>query len=76
MPCSAASAISAPNPDVKAQGVNPLLHYGIFGWKEARDPSAGFDTTLYLLGNPDVAAAGVDPLAHYLAFGLAARPLR
>ena len=41
------------------------------GWKEGRDPSASFDTTLYLKNNPDVAAAGIDPLEHYLLSGAA-----
>jgi hypothetical protein len=40
------------------------------GWKEGRDPSAGFDTLGYLGANPDVAAAGVNPLEHYLTFGI------
>ena len=51
--------------------MNPLDHYHNSGWREGRDPSAWFDTTLYLINNPDVAAAGIDPLAHYLAAGFA-----
>ena len=61
-----ASTRTSPRP-----GVNPLDHYHLSGWHEGRDPSADFDTTLYLLRNPDVAAAGIDPLAHYLAAGRA-----
>ena len=38
----------AVNPDVAAAGINPLDHYHQFGWHEGRDPSANFDTTLYL----------------------------
>ena len=56
--------------DVAAAGVNPLDHYETIGWKEGRDPSAGFDTLGYLAANPDVAAAGVNPLDHYLQFGI------
>ena len=49
----------ASQPDVKAAGVNPLLHFHSDGWKEGRDPSALFDTQYYLIHAPDVAAAGV-----------------
>ena len=41
-----------------------------FGWREGRDPSAGFDTQGYLAANPDVAAAGLNPLDHYLQCGV------
>ena len=46
-------------------------HFHQSGWREGRDPSGDFDTTLYLIHNPDVAAAGIDPLEHYLQFGRA-----
>lgn len=52
-------------------GVNPLEHYYAFGWLEGRDPSAFFDTALYLAENPDVAAAGINPLDHFLRLGVA-----
>ena len=45
-------------------------HYEAVGWKEGRDPSAGFDTLGYLAANPDVAAAGINPLDHFLQFGI------
>ena len=57
------------NPDVAAAGVDPLLHFQIFGWREGRDPNALFDTAGYLAAYQDVAAAGVNPLDHYNAFG-------
>ncbi|AWN43592.1 VCBS domain-containing protein [Methylobacterium durans] len=63
------AAYLAANPDVAASGLDPLLHYHLFGWKEGRDPSLFFETTAYLAANPDVAAAGIDPLEHYLAYG-------
>lgn len=55
--------------DVRAAGVDPLVHYRTFGWREGRDPSALFDTRGYLAVNPDVAAAGIDPLDHYRNWG-------
>ena len=54
-----------------AAGADPLRHYHEFGWLEGRDPSAFFDTGLYLALNPDVAAAGIDPLLHFLLSGAA-----
>ena len=47
----------AANPDVRANGMNPLTHFDEYGWKEGRDSSANFDAQLYLVHNPDVAAA-------------------
>ena len=64
---STRSAISAPTRLSGMRDLNPLQHYHLTGWLEGRDPSAGFDTRLYLLRNPDVAAVGVDPLEHYPA---------
>ncbi|KQP87212.1 hypothetical protein ASF60_21070 [Methylobacterium sp. Leaf113] len=49
----------------------PLQHYLQHGWKEGRDPSAGFSGDGYLTANPDVKANGFNPLAHFLEFGLA-----
>jgi hypothetical protein len=43
--------------------------YAQFGWQQGRNPSAFFDTTLYLVANSDVAAAGVNPLEHFHQFG-------
>lgn len=57
--------------DVEQFPGTPLQHYLLFGWKEGRDPSAGFSTNGYLAANPDVKAGGVDPLTHFLEIGLA-----
>jgi hypothetical protein len=54
---------------VRAAGINPLDHYQSNGWREGRDPSAFFSTSLYLLQNSDVRTAGIDPLQHYLDNG-------
>ena len=56
--------------DVAAAGVNPLDHYMTFGWREGRDPSAGFDTLGYLAANSDVVETMVNPLEHFLTFGI------
>jgi GT2 family glycosyltransferase/protein-L-isoaspartate O-methyltransferase len=46
-----------------------LLHYCVHGWREGREPRAGFDPRQYLKTHPDVARAGVDPLLHFARFG-------
>jgi ADP-heptose:LPS heptosyltransferase/GT2 family glycosyltransferase len=55
--------------DVAASGIDPILHYVLYGAKERRDPSPSFSTYGYLLRNPDVAAAGANPFAHFLRYG-------
>lgn len=57
------------NPDVSVSGVNPLIHFLRFGWKEGRNPNIDFDLRCYLAANPDVRAAGVNPLVHYVRAG-------
>ncbi len=57
------------NPDVKATGVDPALHYFLHGGAEGRDPCLFFSTADYLEQNPDVAAGGTNPLVHYERFG-------
>ena len=57
------------NPDVKAAGIDPVMHYLHEGWKEGRNPNKEFDTAYYLAANQDVAAAGLNPFWHFLAEG-------
>ncbi len=57
--------------DVAAAGVDPLAHYLRIGWREGRDPSAGFSTDGYLLAHDDVRETDQNPLLHFLEFGLA-----
>ncbi len=57
------------NPDLRAAGVEPLVHFHRFGWREHRLPNAYFDTGWYLRYNRDVASAGLDPLLHYYEYG-------
>jgi hypothetical protein len=58
------------NRDVAEDGVDPLQHYLVHGWKEGRNPSEYFSSADYLAANPDVAQAGVNPLLHFLEYGL------
>jgi hypothetical protein len=59
----------AANPDVRASGCDPAVHYLKKGAREGRDPGPFFCTTAYLARNPDVADAGVNPLVHYEIYG-------
>jgi GT2 family glycosyltransferase len=57
------------HPDVGASGLNPLIHYILYGSGEGRPTSASFDPSYYLRTQPDVAAAGLEPLRHFLENG-------
>lgn len=59
------------NPDVAESGIDPLIHYMMFGWREGRDPNPNFSTQFYLLNNTDVAETGVNPFWHYIVTGIA-----
>ena len=48
-------------PDVRVFPQGPLVHYIHYGWREGRDPSAGFSTEGYLKANPDVRESGCNP---------------
>jgi hypothetical protein len=58
------------NRDVFAAGMDPDVHYQLYGWRQAwRDPNANFSTSGYLYANPDVRAANMNPLDHYNLYG-------
>src|SRR5690606_1567660 len=57
------------NVDVAQAGMNPLVHFSLYGLQEGRDPNQWFDTSWYLEQNPDVAAAGMNPVEHYWLYG-------
>ena len=56
-------------PDVRASGVDPVLHYLLHGGVEGRIPTPNFDGAMYLERNPDVRRSGANPLVHYLRYG-------
>jgi glycosyltransferase involved in cell wall biosynthesis len=58
-------------PDVIQSGVDPFLHFLLFGNKERRRPSPQFDIEYYLTRFPDVEQTGVNALLHYSLFGRA-----
>jgi hypothetical protein len=61
----------AANPDVAKSGGDPLDHFLISGWREARDPNAAFSVKDYLESYPDIGAADINPFVHYLSAGRA-----
>lgn len=56
-------------PDVKARGMNPLIHFSRHGVFENRQPNEEFDSGYYLQNNHDVAGYGRSPLIHFMLHG-------
>ena len=57
------------NPYIAQAGVDPVMHYLLFGGFEGRDPGPNFWTAWYLDTYGDVKKAGINPLVHYLKYG-------
>lgn len=55
--------------DVLASGMNPLIHYLYFGWREGKNPSNEFDGNRYLQKYSDVKTSNTNPLLHYSLYG-------
>ncbi len=69
-------------PSIKKSGLDPLVHYILYGYKEGKFPSGKFkqiynalkdfrwfDKKYYLKDSPNIKRSGVDPLVHYILFG-------
>ena len=56
-------------PDVEKAGIDPALHYLLYGAAEGRNPSPNFNTLYYLQSYPDVVKAGINPLVHFIQLG-------
>jgi len=59
----------AENPDVAEAGLNPVVHYLRFGFREGREPGPDFDTAFYLSQAPEAKSGDLAPLLHYLTKG-------
>jgi hypothetical protein len=57
------------NPDVGQTGLDPLMHFVWFGWREGRWPNPYFDPAWYMTTYPDMVASAMNPLLHYLRHG-------
>ncbi len=58
-------------PDLADTSIDLARHYCEHGWREGRNPSAGFDTGFYLQQNADIRDGGMNPLLHFIAAGRA-----
>ena len=58
-------------PDVSRSGLEPLVHYLVFGGDEGRSPHPLFDDAYYRSVATDLGATGLTPLAHYQRIGFA-----
>lgn len=56
--------------NILISGINPLLHYMYYGYKEEKFPSAIFDGKYYLDVYGDVKKSGMNPLVHYSLYGI------
>ncbi|MGL6298365.1 MAG: hypothetical protein ACRC1M_04270 [Methanobacteriaceae archaeon] len=59
------------NKDVKKSGINPLIHYLFYGYKEGRNPSPTFDNEYYIEKNG--ICSDENPLIHYANIKLSDR---
>jgi len=57
------------NRNILISGMNPLIHYMYYGYKENRSPSAIFDDKYYLNRYNDVKNSRINPLIHYSLYG-------
>ena len=57
------------NPDILNKGIDPALHYLLYGAKNGKNPSAIFSTQHYLSTHEDVLKSGMNPLVHFIKFG-------
>lgn len=58
------------NPDVRLLGMDPLIHYLCYGFKEGRKPDPNFDGNYYLQSYDDVINSNLNPLVHYCLYGM------
>ncbi len=59
------------NPDVKASGIDPVVHYLKWGSREGRWPSPYFSESGYRDRYPDVGGSGLTAIEHYERYGRA-----
>lgn len=58
------------NTDIKESGLDPILHYIDYGWRENRDPSAIFKNNFYKMNYAHQIPPGGNPLYHYAIYGI------
>ncbi len=58
------------NASVRKSGMDPLLHYIYYGYKEGKEPNPSFDSKYYLKKHKDVKKSNLNPLVHYALYGI------
>jgi O-antigen biosynthesis protein len=58
------------NKDVAEAGMDPFLHYLIWGYAELRQPSPYFSPRWYVSRYPDVESVKLEPLTHFITVGI------
>ena len=53
-------------PHIAKSGMDPLVHYLFYGYKEDKNPSAQFNLKRYLEEYPEIKRKGLNPLVHYI----------
>ncbi len=53
-------------PDVLQSGLDPLLHFCEYGWREGRQVSESFDIDAYVKDNPVTSQENINPLVHFI----------
>ena len=57
-------------PNVNLSGMDPILHYMYYGFKEGKKPNSDFDGNYYLNKYKDVRKSNLNPLVHYSLYGM------
>ena len=56
--------------DVKDSGMNPIIHYMLYGFKEGKKPNKNFDGIYYSHKYADALNSKLSPLVHYSLYGI------
>ena len=64
------------HPDVRTSGMDPVLHYVKWGWREGRDPHPDFSTSGWIARHPELHATGRNPYLHHLTTPADTAPIK
>lgn len=56
--------------DVRLSGMDPILHYIYYGYKEGKKPNPQFDSDYYMKAHADVRNSKLNPIIHYSLYGI------
>ena len=55
--------------DIRQNGLDPIAHYIMAGWREGRAPNNWFNSDFYMRRYTDATVSSINPLVHYLVYG-------